>query len=172
MLYALRRFNNQAICVIGVNRRQWRVREKKATIVDSRLPNVHYPSQVELEAHAQRLIDNPCWAFNPNFPKAFSFPPFGTAEWLALSCWRCCEGDAAKIPFADKIRPDTMNWPYVWGKIYSLNSVPSSPPVWIPNTTNYSMKHPEGWVQTLLDSQRFWEIEISAWAMEIVEKGI
>jgi hypothetical protein len=135
----------------------------------SPLPNTHYPTKEELRAHTQRLIDNPSWAFNPHFPKPFSFPACGTAEWLALACWQGCEGDAAKIPSADKIRPGALNWQYVWGEIYSRNSLPS-PPAWIPDTTNYSMKHPEGWVQTLLDAQRFWEIEINAWAMEMVEK--
>lgn len=32
------------------------------------------------------------------------------------------------------------------------------------------MKHPEGWVQTLLDAERFWLFEINAWAMEMTEK--
>jgi hypothetical protein len=33
--------------------------EKTETkIVDSRLPNVHYPSKEELREHTQRLIDN------------------------------------------------------------------------------------------------------------------
>jgi hypothetical protein len=32
------------------------------------------------------------------------------------------------------------------------------------------MKHPEGWVQTLLDADGFWPIEINAWALEMTEK--
>ncbi|HEY5298633.1 MAG TPA: hypothetical protein VIK59_12000 [Verrucomicrobiae bacterium] len=125
---------------------------------------------MELRAHTQRLIDNPSWAFNPLFPRAFSFPDFGTAKWLALTIWSRFAGDASKIPCADKIKAgNPLNWQCVWGDIYAHNSLPS-PPAWIPNTTNYSMKHPEGYVQTLLDAQRFWEIEINAWAMEMVEK--
>lgn len=142
--------------------------EKAQTkIVDGRLPNVHYPSKEELRAHTQRLIDNPSWPFNPNFPKPFSFPAFGTVEWLA---WSGCKGDAAKIPDAEKIRAGAkLNWQNIWGEIYSQNFFPPTP-VWIPDTTNYSMKHPEGWVQTLLDAPRFWEIEINAWAMGMVVK--
>jgi hypothetical protein len=142
--------------------------EKTETkIVVSPLSNTHYPSEEELRAHTQRLIDNPSWPFNPNFPKPFSFPACGTAQWLALAMWSRFAGDASKIPCADKIT--SGDWQWVWGEIYAHNSLPS-PPVWIPDTTNYSMKHPEGWVQTLLDAQRFWEIEINAWAMEMVEK--
>ena len=141
--------------------------KKIIEIAGSPLPNVHYPSQEELRAKTRRLIDNPSWAFNPNFPKPFSFPAFGTVKWLALAIWSRFAGDASKVPCADKIT--SGDWQWVWGEIYAHNSLPS-PPVWIPDTTNYSMKHPEGWVQTLLDAQRFWEIEINAWAMGMVEK--
>jgi hypothetical protein len=148
------------------------VSKKITKIAVSPLPNVHYPSQKELRAMTQRLIDNPCWAFNPNFPKPFSFPDFGTAEWLALTIWSRFAGDVSKIPCADKIKAgNPLNWQCVWGDIYAYNSLPS-PPTWIPDTTNYSMKNPEGWVQTLLDAQRFWQIEINAWAMEMVEKRV
>lgn len=144
--------------------------EKTETkIVISPLPNCHYPSQEELRASTRRLIENPSWPFNPKFPQAFSFPDFGTAEWLAFSVWTKFSGDASKIPCADKIKAgNPLIWQIVWRDIFAHNPV-RSPAGWIPNTTDYSMKSPEGWVQTLLDAPRFWE-EINTWAMEMVEK--
>jgi hypothetical protein len=137
----------------------------KTKIAVSPVPNVHYPSQVEVRATTQRLIDNPSWPFNPNFPKPFSFPDFGTDAWLALTIWSRFTGDTSKIPCDDKIADG--DWQYVWAEIHAYNSHPS-PPAWISNTTDYSMKSPEGWVQELLDEQKFWPIVINAWAMEMV----
>ena len=57
------------------------------------------------------------WPFNPNFPQVFSFPAFGTAEWLALALWRDCKGDATIRIKADVIR----NWQTKWFWIYELN---------------------------------------------------
>ena len=109
------------------------------------------------------------WPFNPNFPKAFSFPAFGTAEWLALAWWQDCKGDAAKFPDADKIRAGAqLKWRCVWAEIYSRYSV-TPPPDWIPDTAHFSMKHPEGWVQTLLDVERFWLVEINIWALQMMK---
>jgi hypothetical protein len=62
------------------------------------------------------------WPINPNFPHAFSFPPFGTAEWLALAWWRDCKGDATKIRDADRIRAGAkLNWQDIWFAIDELN---------------------------------------------------
>jgi hypothetical protein len=108
------------------------------------------------------------WPFNPNSPRKFSFPVFGSAEWLALAWWSECRGDTANIPDVDKIKGGTkLNWQVVWKNIYTQNSLPVSME-WISTTTNYSIKRPGAWAQTLLDTQRFWQIEINGWAMQMV----
>jgi hypothetical protein len=155
--------------------RHWRpsailaaMEQTETKVFISPLRNLHYPSEIELREKTRRLIENPSWPFNPNFPQAFSFPAFGTAEWLAIAWWDACKGDAAKVP--DKIKAGAkLNWQYTWEEIYIEHSGPPPPPVWIPDTTNYSMKHPEGWVQTLLDAERFWFFEINVWALEMVK---
>ena len=112
------------------------------------------------------------WPFNPNFPRAFSFPAFGTAEWLALAWWNPTKGDAGKIPNADKIKAGAkLDWRKVWRDICAFNQTePATWPGYIPNTTHYAMKNPEGWVETLLDAERFWLSEINGWALGMVER--
>jgi hypothetical protein len=62
------------------------------------------------------------WPFNPNFPQTFSFPAFGTVEWLALAWWRDCKGGTTNIRDADKIRVGAkLNWQEIWFGIYQLN---------------------------------------------------
>ena len=62
------------------------------------------------------------WPFNPNFPRAFSFPAFGTVEWLALAWWRDCKGSATQIRDADNIRTGAkLKWQTIWFGIYQLN---------------------------------------------------
>lgn len=62
------------------------------------------------------------WPFNPNFPHAFSFPAFGTAEWLALSWWDDCKGDASKVPGGDRLKAGAkLNWREIWWFIYYRN---------------------------------------------------
>lgn len=123
-----------------------------------------------MKTGAKRLIDNPAWPFNPNFPKPFSFPDLGTVEWLALARWTPCKGDATKIPNAGTMRAGAkVNWQIIWRDICRY-CPPKPQPVRISNITDYSMKNPEGWVQTLIDMDRFWSWEINAWAMEMVVK--
>lgn len=38
-----------------------------------------------------------------------------------------------------------------------------------PDTKHFAMMNPEGWVQTLLDPDRFWLSEINGWALTMVE---
>jgi hypothetical protein len=106
------------------------------------------------------------WPFNPNFPKAFSFPAFGSVEWLAIAWW-----NASNNTDWDKIGGCELNWQYVWEEIYMQNSVPPHPtPDWIHQSANYSMKSPDGWVETLLDAENFWFVVINVWALEMVKR--
>jgi len=115
------------------------------------------------------------WPFNPKFPRAFSFPAFGTAKWLALLFWPAREDKAARVArdkrikiCAEKIKAG--DWQYVWGEIYAENPFATQPPLKIEYLTYFSMKNPEGWVETLLDAKRFWQEEINVWAVQMTEE--
>lgn len=138
------------------------------------------------------------WPFNPNFPQAFLFPAFGSAEWLAVALWRDCKGDATI-----KIKPEVIkDWRSKWFWIYQLNcqaahcrflnriqfanadsarsfgvggwkGTPSKASVVaFPDTEHYSLTRQGEWVETLLDADRFWQHDINAWAFECVQEEV
>ena len=113
------------------------------------------------------------WPFNPNFPEEFSFPAFGSAQWLELLFWPAREDDAAKVARCNKIeicskKIKAGDWQYVWGEIYADNPFATNPP--LVTETYFSMKKANGWVETLLDAKRFWQEEINVWAVQMTEK--
>jgi hypothetical protein len=149
----------------------------------------------QIEA-ARKLIENPSWPFNPNFPKAFSFPTFDSPEWLALALWRDCKGDTTK-KIKDEVNRD---WQTRWYWIHQLNypaaecrylkrihfadahiarscgldgwqEAPTKATVIsFPDTEHYRLTKLGEWVETLLNEDYFWEYDINAWAFECVKK--
>lgn len=131
------------------------------------LNNENYP----VVTACRHETTNACpWPFNPNFPQASSFPAFKSAEWLALAWWGGCKGYVSKIKDADKISEGAkLDWRMIWGVIYTRNqAIPANVPGCFTDTKNYSLKNPGGWVETLLDADRFWLSEINGWALRMV----
>ena len=116
------------------------------------------------------------WPLNPQFPFPFVFPEFGGAGWLAHSIGLQssdelvyirklpdlllvklpnCDSEAAKQAIE---RGCPLRWPIFWSWIYRVPA-PASP-----NLSNYTIRNPGWWVETLLEADAF-RRDINSWAM-------